>query len=183
MALRQIIPCTDPRMRTVSVAINEITDEIKTLAADMVETMLAVDGVGLAGIQVAEPVRMFVMLDVPGATALPTPESLGFARRLVLINPTITQHSEDTLALPEGCLSMPGVYFPVDRWSHVVVGYTDLAGEQQQIEGYGYKAICLQHELDHLDGIRNIDRVTPLKRAMLLKQFQSKVRRTRQGRG
>lgn len=179
---RQIIPHTDPRMTKPSAPIDKITDEIKTLAADMIETMIAADGAGLAAVQVGEPVRMFVMLDVPGATALPTKERLDLARRLVLINPAIHEHSEETIELDEGCLSMPGIFFPVKRWRKVTVEFTTLDGVAGAITAMGYKSICLQHELDHLDGVRNIDRVSPLKRMMLTKQFADKVRRRRQGR-
>jgi len=82
--------------------------------------------------------------------------------------------------LVEGCLSMPDVFFPVKRWREVTLEYSDLKGTRQTIHGKGYSAVALQHELDHLDGIRNIDRVSRLKRDMLLKSFRDSVKRRKQ---
>lgn len=181
MALRQIIPCTDPRMRVVSAPVMAINEDVQALGFDMVETMLAADGVGLAAIQVGVPLRMFTMIDIPGATALPTPDVMWAAKKLILINPEIVARSDKMISKPEGCLSMPGVFFPVDRHAEVTMEYTDIHGRQQQIIGAGYKGICLQHELDHLDGIRNIDRLSPLRRQMAMKKFADIVRQKRRG--
>ncbi|UTC28389.1 peptide deformylase [Brevundimonas phage vB_BpoS-Gurke] len=180
MALRQILPCTDPLMRQVSTEITEIDEDLLTLAHDMLHTMLTADGAGLAAVQVGVPVRMFTMLDLPNGP-LPTQSMLPGLAKLVLINPVIIDRSDDMVSLPEGCLSMPGVFFDVSRHREVTVEYSDVQGERQTLYGSGYKAICIQHELDHLDGIRNIDRVSSLKRSMLLKKFASHRRSVRLG--
>jgi peptide deformylase len=177
MALRQIIPCTDPLLLKPSEHVFEINDEVRAFCYDMVDTMLAADGAGLSAVQVGVPLRIFTMIDIPGATALPSPEVMWAAKKLILINPVFTDKSDDMIEKPEGCLSMPGVFFPVQRHREVTVEYTDIQGRQQTISGAGYKSICLQHEMDHLDGIRNIDRVSSLKRAMLMKKFKDLVRR------
>lgn len=179
MALRQIIPCTDPRLTQPSEHVFEVNDDIRALCYDMIDTMLAADGAGLSAIQIGVPLRIFTMIDIPGATALPSSDVMWAASKLSLINPVFVDKSDDMIEKPEGCLSMPGVFFPVPRHREVTVEYTDLRGRQQTIYGAGYRAICLQHEMDHLDGIRNIDRVSPLKRAMLMKKFNDLVRRQR----
>lgn len=178
MALRQIIPCTDPMMTKPSEAVFEITEEVQSLCFDMVDTMLLADGAGLAAVQVGVPLRIFTMIDLPDQ-GTPLPEALVDRDKLILINPVITDRSDDTVELPEGCLSMPGVFFPVKRHREVAIEYQDIHGRMQTLSGKGYKAICIQHEMDHLDGIRNIDRVSPLKRSMLLKKHQDNVRRAR----
>lgn len=178
MGLRQIIPYSDPLMRQASAPIAEIDDDLLTLAHDMVHTMMTADGAGLAAVQVGVPVRMFTMLDFPNGR-LPTPETLSSFAPLVLINPVIVDRSDDMLTMPEGCLSMPGVFFDVLRHREVTVEYSDIQGERQTLYATGYKAICIQHEMDHLDGVRNIDRVSTLKRAMLIKKHQDNVRRAK----
>ena len=176
MALRQIIPCTDPLLTQPSDTIFEITEEVQALAFDMVDTMLLAQGAGLAAVQVGVPLRLFTMIDLPDA-GLPMPDDLVDRPKLILINPTFTAKSDDMIEMSEGCLSMPGVFFPVKRHRAVTVEYQDIHGRMQTVSGQGYKAICLQHEMDHLDGVRNIDRVSPLKRAMLLKKHHDNVRR------
>lgn len=176
MALRQIIPCTDPLMTKPSETVFEITDEVQALCFDMVDTMLLAEGAGLAAVQVGVPLRIFTMIDLPDA-GLPMPEALVDLPKLILINPTLTDKSDDLIEMPEGCLSMPNVFFPVKRHREVTIEYQDIHGRMQTLSGKGYKAICIQHEMDHLDGVRNIDRVSPLKRAMLLKKHQDNVRR------
>lgn len=176
MALRQIIPCTDPLMTQPSAPVFEITEEVQALCFDMVDTMLMADGAGLAAVQVGVPLRIFTMIDLPDA-GLPVPEALLDREKLILINPTFTDKSDDLIEMPEGCLSMPSVFFPVKRHREVTIEYQDIHGRMQTLSGKGYKAICIQHEMDHLDGVRNIDRVSPLKRAMLLKKHQDNVRR------
>ena len=176
MALRQIIPCTDPLMTKPSETVFEITDEVQALCFDMVDTMLMADGAGLAAVQVGVPLRIFTMVDLPEA-GLPMAEDLLGRVKLILINPVFTDKSDDMVEMPEGCLSMPGVFFSVKRHREVTIEYQDIHGRMQTLSGKGYKAICIQHEMDHLDGVRNIDRVSSLKRAMLLKKHQDNVRR------
>lgn len=176
MALRQIIPCTDALMTKPSDTVFAITDEVQALCFDMVETMIMADGAGLAAVQVGVPLRVFTMVDLPDK-GHPVAEGLGDLAKLILINPTYTEKSDDMMELPEGCLSMPNVFFPVKRHRSVAIEYQDIHGRMQTLRGEGYKAICIQHEMDHLDGVRNIDRVSSLKRAMLLKKHQDNVRR------
>lgn len=178
MALRQIIPCTDPLLRTPSDTVFEITEEVQALCFDMIDTMLLAEGAGLAAIQVGVPLRIFTMIDLPDA-GLPMAVDLASRDKLILINPVFTDKSDDLVEMPEGCLSMPGVFFAVKRHREVAVEYQDIHGRMQTLSGKGYKAICIQHEMDHLDGVRNIDRLSPLKRSMAMKKHQDHVRKSR----
>lgn len=171
MALRQIIPVTDKLLREPSVPVELIDGEVPTavldLAGDMLETTRMVGGAGMAAVQVGEPIRMFVMdlASIKGDT-------------LVFINPEITQRSVETIEMLEGCLSMPGLGFPVERNATVTVRYTTIDGVEKTYDAAGYAAVCCQHEIDHLDGIRNIDRLSPLKRNSLLTRFKKLRART-----
>lgn len=170
MGLRQILPIDDPRLRQPSLPVdlsNGVPEEIVDLAADMLETSRVVSGAGMAAIQVGEPVRVFVMdlVSVAGDT-------------MVFINPEIIAVSEEQVMRLEGCLSMPGVAVSVERPARVTVRFHNIEGVEQTYEATEFAAQCVQHEIDHLDGVRMLDRVSPLKRAMALKQFaKSKVRR------
>jgi peptide deformylase len=173
MAFRQIVPITDPLLGKVSAPVdltNGVPDAVKVLAADMLETSREVGGAGMAAVQVGEPIRVFVMdlLSVAGDT-------------MAFINPEIIERSEEKVARREGCLSMPGIaIFDIERPAKVTVRYTDLEGVEQTYVAEGFAAQCVQHEMDHLDGIRFYEHVSPLKRSMVLKQFaKSRARRSR----
>lgn len=128
-----------------------LDDDLRRLAADMLETMYAAPGRGLAAPQVGHLVRLFVM-DVAWKTGDPAP--------LVFINPEIAL-SGDRVSGPEGCLSIPGPVTGIERSSKVHARWTDLAGAAQEAEFDGFAAICIQHEFDHLDGILTLDRLSP----------------------
>jgi peptide deformylase len=168
MAFRQIVPITDPSLGKPSTPVdlsNGITEEIKALAVDMLDTSREVGGAGMAAVQVGTPVRMFVMdlASVAGDT-------------IVFINPEIVARSAGVIARKEGCLSMPGIaIFDIERPTQVTVNYTDITGTPRTYEADGFAAQCVQHEMDHLDGIRFYDHVSKLKRAMVLKQFAKRA--------
>lgn len=129
-----------------------VEGDVSRLAADMLETMYAAPGRGLAAPQVGEAIRLFVM-DVTWKEGSPDP--------FVCINPEILEMSKDRVPGPEGCLSIPGVEAQVERAPWIVLGWTDLDGTRREEQLVGFASICAQHEYDHLDGIVTFDRVLP----------------------
>ena len=163
MAKREILVLPDQRLRQVAEPIPAVSDEVRQLAADMLETMYAAPGIGLAAPQIGEMRRIVVMdLSKEGEPADP----------IVMINPEIKSYSEDTVTTEEGCLSIPEIYYDVERPAEVTVEYTDLDGKRITREAKDRLAICIQHELDHLDGVLYIDYLSRLKRDRVLKKFQ-----------
>ncbi len=152
MAILPIVQFPNPVLAMNCQPVQEINDQIRRLAADMGETMYKAPGVGLAAPQVGEPIRM-VVLDVSEEK-----NSL-----MTLINPVITQRSQEQETGEEGCLSLPGIWEKVSRSSEITVKYTDLEGQEQELHADGLLAICIQHELDHLDGTVFIDHLSRLK--------------------
>lgn len=152
MAILPIVQFPNPVLAMNCQPVQEINDQIRRLAADMGETMYKAPGVGLAAPQVGEPIRM-VVLDVSEEK-----NSL-----MTLINPVITQRSQEQETCEEGCLSLPGIWEKVSRSSEITVKYTDLEGQEQELHADGLLAICIQHELDHLDGTVFIDHLSRLK--------------------
>lgn len=169
MAIRPIIILPAAQLRTVSQTVETIDEEIKTLASDMLDTMYEAPGVGLAAIQVGVPKRL-ITIDVTKSEETP-------ADPIVLINPEIIWKSEETSTYKEGCLSIPDHYEEVDRPSRVKVRYQDLTGEIKEIEAEGLLAVCLQHEIDHLDGVLFIDHLSKLKKGMILNKFIKAAKR------
>ena len=163
MAKREILVLPDQRLRQVADEIPEVDDSIKQLAADMLETMYAAPGIGLAATQIGEMKRLVVM-DLSKDGEKPDP--------LVLINPEIKKYSEETVTTEEGCLSIPELYYDVERPAEVTVEYTDLEGKRITRDAKDRLAICIQHELDHLDGVLYIDYLSRLKRDRVIKKFQ-----------
>ena len=163
MAKRPILILPDQRLRQVCDPIEKIDDSIKVLAADMLETMYDAPGIGLAAPQIGEMKRIVVM-DLAKEGETPEP--------LVMINPEILKYSEETTVTEEGCLSIPELYYDVERPAEVTVRYTDLDGKVVEREASDRLAICIQHELDHLDGVLYIDYLSRLKRDRVLKKFQ-----------
>ncbi|MEO5511386.1 MAG: peptide deformylase [Longimicrobiales bacterium] len=139
----------------------EMTDDLRKLIADMFDTMYAEEGIGLAAPQIGESVRVIVV----------DPHEEG-VEPFALVNPRITEFSDETDRAEEGCLSVPGLREVVERPMQVVVEGIDPAGRPTRIEAGGLVARILQHEVDHIDGIMFLDRVSPLKRKMLLKKWQ-----------
>jgi len=168
MALREIIRLPDPRLRLVSNPIKEIDGEVRSLVADMLETMYAAPGIGLAAIQVGIPQRV-VTLDLAKKDEPKNPQ--------VVINPEILWSSEERGSYEEGCLSIPEIYEEVERPAQVKVRYTDLDGKMREIAANGLLATCLQHEIDHINGVLFIDRLSKLKRDRIVKKFAKAAKR------
>jgi peptide deformylase len=164
MALRPLRYMGDPVLREKAAPVDEITDELRRLIADMFDTMYAEEGVGLAAPQVGISARVIVV----------DPHEDG-VEPFALINPEIVAFSEETERGEEGCLSIPGLKEVVERPAEVRVEALDREGRTVAIEAHGLLARILQHEVDHLDGILFLDRVSALKRKMLLNKWQ-KVR-------
>lgn len=170
MAKRPILILPDPRLRAVADPIVEIDDEIKELARDMLETMYDAPGIGLAAPQVGVLKRIVVM-DLAKEDEPKNP--------IVMINPEILRFSDDTVTTEEGCLSIPELYYDVERPAEITVRYTDLDGTEQETDAAERFAVCVQHELDHLDGVLYIDYLSRLKRDRVLKKFQKAERLSR----
>ncbi len=161
MAIRPVRLLGDPILRASAERVKQVDDEIRTLVEDMFETMYAEEGVGLAAPQVGVGLRVIVVDPRE-------PEVQPFA----LINPEVAETAGEMEKGEEGCLSIPGLKDLVERPSHVVVTATDLTGAPVRMEADGLLARILQHEIDHINGILFIDRVSPLKRTMLLRRWQ-----------
>src|SRR5258708_7169215 len=162
MALRDIIVLPDKRLRSVSKPVVEISDEIRTLVTDMFDTMYEAPGIGLAAIQVGVPSRVVVM-DLSKREAEAEPR--------VLINPEITWSADEKSLYEEGCLSIPDIHEDVERPARVKVKYLDLDGKPREEDAEGLFATCIQHEVDHLNGVLFIDHISKLKRERIIKKF------------
>ena len=169
MALRDILTLPDPRLRLVSDPVKAIGAETRKLAEDMFETMYAAPGIGLAAIQVGVPQRV-ITLDLAKKDEPPQPQ--------VFINPEITWYSEEKGVYEEGCLSIPEYYEEVERPARVKVKYLDVDGKPHEIEADGLLATCIQHEIDHLNGVLFIDHISKLKRDRVTKKFAKAAKLT-----
>ena len=168
MARRDIIILPDKRLRSVSEPVCEISDEIRALVADMFETMYEAPGIGLAAIQIGVPSRVIVM-DLSKREAEAEPR--------VFINPEIVWSSQETSPYEEGCLSIPDIHEDVERPSRVRIRYLDLDATQQESDAEGLFATCIQHEVDHLNGVLFIDHISKLKRERIIKKFTKAAKR------
>ena len=167
MAIRPIVEVPDPRLRQISSPVEEVTDEVRGLVADMFETMYDAPGIGLAAIQVGVPKRILVI-------DLQEPEDEGgepVKDPRVFINPEILTTSDQDVPYTEGCLSVPDQYAEVDRPDAIRARWLDLEGKQREEEIDGLLAVCLQHEMDHLNGVLFIDHLSRLKRDMILRKL------------
>ena len=173
MAIRPLVILPDSQLRLVSAPVASVTPEIRKLAEDMLETMYDAPGIGLAAIQIGEPLRL-VTLDVSKKSDEDeeTPKA-----PMVFVNPEVTWSSEEKNVYEEGCLSIPEYYEEVERPARVKVRYMDLDGAIQEIEADGLLATCLQHEIDHLNGVLFIDYLSRLKRERVTKRFAKAARR------
>ena len=183
MAIREILEVPDPRLKLVSKRVETFDHELKTLAADMLETMYAAPGIGLAAIQVGVPIRLLVIdLQEPDADAEPeactahggeahTHQPVKREPR-VFVNPEILLPSEELNVYTEGCLSVPEIYAEVERPKTIRARWQDLDGQVHEEDMDGLWATCLQHEMDHLEGVLFIDHLSRLKRQMALKKLQ-----------
>ena len=163
MAKRPILVLPDPRLRAIADPIEKVDDSVKALAQDMLDTMYDAPGIGLAGPQIGEMKRIVVM-DLAKEGEDPAP--------IVMINPEILKFSDETVVTEEGCLSIPELYYDVERPAEVTVRYTDLDGKTVEKDATDRLAICIQHEIDHPDGVLYIDYLSRLKRDRVLKKFQ-----------
>lgn len=168
MALIPIVSIPDPVLRAVAAPVSEVTDGIRTLLDDMVETMYDAPGIGLAAPQISISQRLIVM-DCGGDEG----------RELYkMINPEIVESAEERAVLEEGCLSIPNQTADVERTAHVDVRYIDIDGNQQMLHCEGLLAACVQHEIDHLDGVLFIDHISRLKRDMITRRVLKDLRQT-----
>jgi peptide deformylase len=167
MAILPIIETPDPRLRTVSKPVETIDDELQTLIDDMFETMYAAPGIGLAAIQVGVPKRVLVvdLQEREDAEGKPIREPR------VYINPEILEESKEVQVYSEGCLSVPDQYADIERPAVIRARWQDREGNTHEEQLDGLPAICLQHEMDHLEGVLFIDYLSRLKREMVLKKL------------
>ena len=169
MSLREVLKFPDARLRCASEPISEITEEIRTLAQEMLDVMYDQPGIGLAAPQLGEAVRLIVVdteWTQEGAERKP----------LVLVNPEILEQ-RDKIVWTEGCLSVPDFEAEVERAGSVRLRARDLEGEEVAIDATGLQAVCFQHEIDHLDGILFIDRISRLKRNLYVRRRKKQMRR------
>lgn len=183
MAVLPIYVAPHPVLKKPAEPVATVTDEIRTLVKDMFETMYATRGIGLAAPQIGQSVRVLVM-DVEqngdqgedeeaedDASKAPTP-----GKPIAVINPEIVWTSDEMNTYEEGCLSIPGQYADVERPEKVRVKYLDENGAAKEMEADGLLATCLQHEIDHLDGILFVDHISSLKRDMLMRKLKKWTR-------
>ncbi|AYO86350.1 peptide deformylase [Methylobacterium brachiatum] len=168
MTIRPLVILPDAVLRRTSEPVGPITPEIRTLVADMFETMYDAPGVGLAAIQVGVAKRV-VTID--------TSKEEGVRDPRVFIDPEIVWSSEEKRVYDEGCLSIPEYYAEVERPDRVRVKFRDLDGNEQEIEADGLLATCIQHEIDHLNGVLFIDHISKLKRDRVIKRFTKAAKR------
>lgn len=168
MAIRPILEVPDPRLKTVSTPVETFDDELRTLVADMFETMYDAPGIGLAAIQVGVPKRVLV-IDLQEQE---DEEGKPIKAPRVFINPEILDPSAEQSLYNEGCLSVPDQYAEVERPASIRARWQDLDGKVQEEAMDGLMATCLQHEMDHLEGILFIDHLSRLKRQMVLKKLE-----------
>jgi peptide deformylase len=158
-----IVLLPDPILRQKSSPIERVDEDLRKFAGQMLETMYEAPGIGLAAVQVGEPRRMLV-IDLAKEDEPKAPH--------VFINPEIVDSSSGRSVYEEGCLSIPETFAEVERPAEVTVSYIDLDGNKQEMHASGLMATCLQHEIDHLNGVLFIDHISRLKRDMVIKKFR-----------
>jgi len=170
MALREILTVADhtPTLKKVSTPVEgPVTDDLRALMDDMLETMYAAPGIGLAAIQVGVPQRIIVM-DLARNDEPPQPRHF--------VNPQILWRSEEIAVAEEGCLSVPEIYDEVERPARVKLRYLNYQGEAVEEDAEGLYAVCIQHEMDHLDGVLFIDHLSRLKRERAVKRVKKEAK-------
>ncbi len=168
MPVRPLVLLPDAKLRLVSEPVGPITDEVRRLAADMLHTMYDAPGIGLAAIQVGVPTRL-VVVDLGRTDEDRDP--------MVLVDPEIVWSSDEMRVHEEGCLSIPEYYEEVERPDRVRVRYRGLDGQTVETEADGMLATCLQHEIDHINGVLFIDHLSRLKRSRVIKKFEKAAKR------
>ena len=167
MALREILVVPHPVLKQISVAVEAVDDDLRALMDDMLETMYAAPGIGLAAVQVGVPKRVIVM-DLAGPDGPREPQ--------YFINPEILWASEETLPYEEGCLSVPEYFDEVERPAKVKLRYLNYQGESVEEDAEGMYAVCIQHEMDHLEGVLFIDHLSRLKREQAVKKVRKQAK-------
>ncbi len=167
MAVLPLVIAPDARLNIPSQKVNVVDDAVRTLAKDMLDTMYANEGIGLAAVQVGVHKKVIVV-DVGVRTGTPAPR--------VFINPEIIQESDDISVYNEGCLSFPDQFSEVERPAHISVKYLDEQGAEHTIKAEGILATCLQHEIDHTNGVVFVDHISSLKRDMILRKLKKAKR-------
>tara|TARA_B100001971_G_scaffold207614_1_gene228049 strand:+ start:396 stop:920 length:525 start_codon:yes stop_codon:yes gene_type:complete len=162
MALREILTEPNEILRKKSLLVDQVDGDIQKLMDDMLETMYLAPGIGLAAIQVGVPKRVIV-LDIARKDEPKNP--------MYFINPEIITKSKDSLSYEEGCLSVPGQFAEITRSSNCYIKYLDYYGQPQELKTEGLLATCIQHEIDHLEGILFIDYLSKLKKTMIVKKL------------
>ena len=165
---RPIITLPDKRLRRVSEPVGKITADIKKLVEAMFESMYEAPGIGLAAVQLGELKRV-VTMDLSKKEGPPNPQ--------VFINPEIVWKSEEQSTYEEGCLSIPEIHEDVERPARVKLKYLDIEGKQHEVNAEGLFATCIQHEVDHLNGVLFIDHISKLKRDRIIKKFSKAAKR------
>ena len=162
MTIRKILTEPDPFLRQKSIRVEEVNSEIRSLMNDMLETMYDEPGIGLAAIQIGVP-KTVIVLDISRNDEKKNP--------LYFINPEIINNSDNNAAYEEGCLSVPGQFAEINRPDKCKIKYLDYNGEEKILEARGLLATCIQHEMDHLEGILFIDYLSKLKKGMIIKKL------------
>ena len=167
MAIREILVVPNPVLKLVSQPVDKVDDELRALMDDMLETMYDAPGIGLAAIQIGVPKRVIVM-DISGPDDEKAPR--------YFVNPEIIWSSEDTAPYEEGCLSIPDIYDEVERPARVKLKYLNYQGEEVVEDADGLFAVCIQHEMDHLEGVLFIDHLSRLKRDRAVAKVKKQAR-------
>jgi peptide deformylase len=162
MTIRPILTAPDPRLQAVSTDIETVDADIRKLVDDMADSMYAADGIGLAAVQIGVPKRVIV-IDLDQKEGNKNPRAF--------INPKVLWASEELAVFEEGCLSVPEIWDDVERPARIRCEYLDRDGNKQLLEADGLLATCLQHEMDHLNGVLFIDHLSRLKRSMVIKKL------------
>lgn len=167
MAILDIIIAPDPRLKITAKSVNVVDDDVRKLMDDMLDSMHVANGIGLAAPQVGDS-RRVIVVDISGAEEEPDP--------IRMANPALQWVSDEERNHEEGCLSLPEQYAEVERPESIRVRYLDRSGEEKELEATGMLATCIQHEMDHLDGILFVDHISSLKRKMILRKL-SKIKK------
>ena len=167
MSVLPIVTVPDPLLRLISQPVERVDDDVRKLMDDMLETMYLAPGIGLSAIQVAVP-RRIVIVDVAREEEPRAPH--------ILVNPKIVWSADETVTSEEGCLSLPDHFADVERRASVELEFVDYHGASQSLRVEGVLATCIQHEIDHLDGLLFVDHISALKRNMILRKLKKAKR-------
>jgi peptide deformylase len=171
MAILPIILSPDPLLKQKSAPVEVIDDAIKTLIANMFDTMYASNGIGLAAVQVGV-LKRIIVVDTQWGSSRYFKEGSSTGNPIALINPRIIAHSEELRDYDEGCLSFPAQYSAVTRPDTITVEYMDVQGATQQLHAEGLLSTCIQHEIDHINGVVFVDHLSSLKRGVIIRKMK-----------